>query len=295
LKYLVVVSLVIQYSAISLAQMVLNQEGQAFTDVPYFNAVFIRATGLKSVEGKVSIKKPGDIIRESKDFFRIEFDSLGRVIKITETKTDAEKKDTTYHSYQYDDDGKLRYYGKYESGGLIANYFIFNEEGKLVKLEQRKDILSRSGELEKTVLVNTELYIYQKLPVGEKKIFLNSYNLPYMEETEERNSDGYLLSRTQRLKMSDAQQTKKYAYNEKGLLKSIGVHYNNSEKPIEEHVFKYDELGNLIEKHAFKSSVFVEDLQLIYDPKTAILSSFIQLNKSTGIMKIVRFNQLSYF
>jgi hypothetical protein len=115
-----------------------------------------------------------------------------------------------------------------------------------------------------------------------------------MEETEERNTDGYLLSRTQRLKMSDAQQTKKYVYNEKGLLKSVGVHYNNSEKPNEEHVFRYDELGNLIEKHTFKSSVFVEDLQLIYDPKTAILSSFIQLNKSTGMMKIVRFNLVSY-
>jgi hypothetical protein len=275
--------------------MILNQEGQAFTDIPFFNAVFVRTSGLKSLEGKVSIKKPGDIIRESKDYYRIEFDSLGRVIKITETKTEADKKDTIYQSFQYNANSKLVYFGRYESGGLTANYLIFNEEEKLVKLEQRKDILSRSGELEKTVLVNTELYTYQKLPVGEKKIYLNSYNLPYMEETEERNPDGYLLSRTQRLKMSEAQQTKRYTYNDKGLLKSYGIYYNNSDLPIEEQVFRYDELGNLIEKHAYKSGTFVEDLQLIYDPKTAILSSFIQLNKSTGMMKIVRLSQLSFF
>ncbi|MBM3161673.1 MAG: hypothetical protein FJZ66_10100, partial [Bacteroidetes bacterium] len=276
-------------------QMVLNQEGQAFTDVPFFNATFVRASGLKSMEGKVSIKKPGDIIRESKDIYRIEFDSLGKVTKIMETKTQNVKKDTVYQSFQYDKNGKLLCLGKYEFGGLTANYMIFDAEGKLVKLEQRKDILSKNGEVEKTVLVNTESYTYQKLPFGEKKIFLNSYNLPYMEETEDRNTDGYLILRTQRLKMSDAQQIKKYDYNDKGLLRSIAVHYNNSEKPIEEQFFRYDELGNLIEKHSYKSGVFVEDLQLIYDPKTACIASFIQLNKLSGVMKIVTLNDLVFF
>jgi len=275
--------------------MVLNQEGQAFTDVPFFNATFVRASGLKSMEGKVSIKKPGDIIRESKDIYRIEFDSLGKVTKIMETKTQNVKKDTVYQSFQYDKNGKLLCLGKYEFGGLTANYMIFDAEGKLVKLEQRKDILSKNGEVEKTVLVNTESYTYQKLPFGEKKIFLNSYNLPYMEETEDRNTDGYLILRTQRLKMSDAQQIKKYDYNDKGLLRSIAVHYNNSEKPIEEQFFRYDELGNLIEKHSYKSGVFVEDLQLIYDPKTACIASFIQLNKLSGVMKIVTLNDLVFF
>lgn len=275
--------------------MVLNQEGQAFTDVPFFNATFVRASGLKSMEGKVSIKKPGDIIRESKDIYRIEFDSLGKVTKIIETKTQNGKKDTVYQSFQYDKNGKLLCLGKYEFGGLTANYMIFDAEGKLVKLEQRKDILSKNGEVEKTVLVNTESYTYQKLPFGEKKIFLNSYNLPYMEETEDRNTDGYLILRTQRLKMSDAQQIKKYDYNDKGLLRSIAVHYNNSEKPIEEQFFRYDELGNLIEKHSYKSGVFVEDLQLIYDPKTACIASFIQLNKLSGVMKIVTLNDLVFF
>ncbi len=274
--------------------MVLNQEGQAFTDIPYFNLAFVRASGLKSLEGKVSIKKPGEIIKETKDFYRIEFDSIGRVVKILETKTEDDKRDTIYQSFQYNEKDKLLYYGKFESGGLTANYFIFNEEGKIVKLEQRKDIINKIGELEKTVLVNSEMYTYQKLPIGEKKIYLNSYNLPYMEETEERNSDGYLLTRIQRLKMADAQQVKKFYYNEKGLLKGLAVHYNNSEKPIEEQLFRYDDLGNLIEKHSHKSGIFVEDLQLVYDPKTACLSSFIQLNKSTGIMKIVRLNQISY-
>jgi len=275
--------------------MVLNQEGQAFTDVPFFNATFVRASGLKSMEGKVSIKKPGDIIRESKDIYRIEFDSLGKVTKIMETKTQNVMKDTVYQSFQYDKNGKLLCLGKYEFGGLTANYMIFDAEGKLVKLEQRKDILSKNGEVEKTVLVNTESYTYQKLPFGEKKIFLNSYNLPYMEETEDRNTDGYLILRTQRLKMSDAQQIKKYDYNDKGLLRSIAVHYNNSEKPIEEQFFRYDELGNLIEKHSYKSGVFVEDLQLIYDPKTACIASFIQLNKLSGVMKIVTLNDLVFF
>jgi len=275
--------------------MVLNQEGQAFTDVPFFNATFVRASGLKSMEGKVSIKKPGDIIRESKDIYRIEFDSLGKVTKIMETKTQNVMKDTVYQSFQYDKNGKLLCLGKYEFGGLTVNYMIFDAEGKLVKLEQRKDILSKNGEVEKTVLVNTESYTYQKLPFGEKKIFLNSYNLPYMEETEDRNTDGYLILRTQRLKMSDAQQIKKYDYNDKGLLRSIAVHYNNSEKPIEEQFFRYDELGNLIEKHSYKSGVFVEDLQLIYDPKTACIASFIQLNKLSGVMKIVTLNDLVFF
>lgn len=275
--------------------MILNQEGQAFSDVPFFNELFVKASKIKSIEGKISIKKPGDIIKETKDVYRIEFDSLGRVLKIFETKIENDKKDTLYSHFRYNSDGKLKCSGKFEFGGLTTNYYQFNEEGKIIKLEQKKDIINKSGEIENSILVNSEVYTYQKLTIGEKKIYLNSYNLPYMEETEERNSDGYLLSRTQKLKMSDARQTKKFNYNEKGLLSSTSIFYNNSEKPIEELFFRYDDLGNLIERHVYKSGVFMEDLQLIYDPKTACLSSFILLNKTTGVMKIVRFYQLNHF
>jgi hypothetical protein len=245
--------------------MINNISGNAFTDAPYFDQKIILANKIKSIEGTFSRKKDGDIIRATNDVFNYKFDSLGRLESILQTKTDAIKKDTTIQFYFYDSLNRLVMQRKTEFGGVSAYYFDFDSIGRVVKITQKRDVLDKFGNLKQSFLMNQEYKTYEQSSLGSKTIVSNNYNLPYKEEWEIRNADGYLLESIENFKMIELLKSKKYFYNEKGLLSSIAIYENNTPNPIEENIFKYDALGNLIEKHTKRNGIFIKDLQIIYD------------------------------
>ena len=275
--------------------MINNITGNAFTDVPYFDQKIIYANRIKSIEGTFSRKKDGDIIRATNDIFNYKFDSLGRLESILETKTDALKKDTTVHFYFYDSLNRLVMQRKTEFGGVSAYYFDFDSIGRVVKITQKRDVLDKFGNLKQSFLMNQEYKSYEESSLGSKTIVSNNYNLPYKEEWEIRNADGYLLESVENFIMIELLKSKKYLYNEKGLLSSIAIYENNAPNPIEETIFKYDALGNLIEKHTKRNGIFIKDLQIIYDNKTQLLGSFIQREVASNLMYIVRFKDYKFY
>ena len=275
--------------------MINNISGNAFTDAPYFDQKIILANKIKSIEGTFSLKKDGDIIRATNDVFNYKFDSLGRLESILQTKTDALKKDTTVQFYFYDSLNRLVMQRKTEFGGVSAYYFDFDSIGRVVKITQKRDVLDKFGNLKQSFLMNQEYKTYEQSSLGSKTIVSNNYNLPYKEEWEIRNADGYLLESIENFKMIELLKSKKYFYNEKGLLSSIAIYENNSPNPIEENIFKYDALGNLIEKHTKRNGIFIKDLQIIYDNKTQLLGSFIQREVASNLMYIVRFKDYRFY
>jgi len=279
----------------SWGQMINNITGNAFTDAPYFDQKIIYANRIKSIEGTFSRKKDGDIIRPTNDVFIYKFDSLGRLEAILETKTDALKKDTTVQFYFYDSLNRLIMQRKTEFGGVSAYYFDFDSIGRVVKITQKRDVLDKFGNLKQSFLMNQEYKSYEESSLGSKTIVSNNYNLPYKEEWEIRNADGYLLESIENFKMIELLKSKKYFYNEKGLLSSIAIYENNAPNPIEENIFKYDALGNLIEKHTKRNGIFIKDLQIIYDNKTQLLGSFIQREVASNLMYIVRFKDYKFY
>ena len=279
----------------SWGQMINNITGNAFTDAPYFDQKIIYANRIKSIEGTFSRKKDGDIIRPTNDVFIYKFDSLGRLEAILETKTDALKKDTTVQFYFYDSLNRLIMQRKTEFGGVSAYYFDFDSIGRVVKITQKRDVLDKFGNLKQSFLMNQEYKTYEQSSLGSKTIVSNNYNLPYKEEWEIRNADGYLLESIENFKMIELLKSKKYFYNEKGLLSSIAIYENNAPNPIEENIFKYDALGNLIEKHTKRNGIFIKDLQIIYDNKTQLLGSFIQREVASNLMYIVRFKDYKFY
>ena len=275
--------------------MINNISGNAFTDAPYFDQKIIFANKIKSIEGTFSLKKNGDIIRATSDVFRYKFDSLGRIESIFETKTEAGKKDSSLQFYLYDSLNRLVMQRKTEFGGISAYYFERDSLGRIVKITQKRDVLDKFGKLQQSFFMNQEYKSYQQSSSGSKTVVSNNYNLPYKEEWEIRNADGYLLESIESYKMTQLVKSKKYFYNEKGLLARISIHENNAPIPIEEDIFQYDSLGNLIEKHNYRNGIFIKDLQVIYDNKTQLLGSLIQREVSSNLMYIVRFKDYKFY
>lgn len=275
--------------------MICTIDGNAFTDQPFFDTTFIHRNHIQAINGTYSIKKEADMIRQTDDFFRYEFDTLGRLVETFEVRFKNNHKDTIFNHYEYNTQGKITLHRKTESGGITAFHNFYDSLGRVIKTEHRREILDSLGRLSQSLLINSETMKYQTFEYGYKKTVYNNYNLPYLEQTEKRTPEGYLIEQTQRMKMASSEYKKKFVYGEGGLPGSIAFVYNDSEIPYEEWRFRYDKFGNVIEKLVYKNGKEVNNLQIIYDTKTELLSATIQQEANTNYLLILRFQEYCYY
>lgn len=278
------------------SQILLNQEGEAFTETPFFNSDVIRSNHIKSIEGNYSTKKPGEVIRESSDWFRYRFDEKGRLLESLDIRTVNRKKDTTLNQYSYDANNLLVEHRKTENGGFTTSKFIYDSLNRILSESTYRDIVSSENhQVLQSNLVNTEYFQYVVRPNECEQVRYNSYKLPYMDEVSFYNKDGYLVERKTNYRMSSIEHSTKYSYDEHGLLASK-AHYNDHDELAEqEWRYRYDSFGNLIEVLYYRYGQLQKDLQIVFDTKTQLLGSTIQRDVVTNVLLILRFTKFTYF
>jgi hypothetical protein len=283
------------FSNFVVGQILDNSRGEAFTDQPFFNQEFIVKNKIKSFQGEFSYKKSGDIMRQTDYISAYTFDEKGRLLTQFETRIQNGRADTSYIQYSYSDSNLLMIIRKKDSHGYTSSHFTYDSLGRVIQEETRRDVLDTIGKVKQSIVLNSETMEYRNFPFQEKKTLFNSYKLPYVEEMNYFNADGYLIEKEERLKMTSGIVRYIYAYNDKGLLESIQKKNNLDGSNQEEWVFKYDKFGNLIEKHVFKNGVFMTNIQIMYNRETFLLSSILRVEVSTNYMTILRFKSYEFF
>lgn len=276
------------------AQVLDNRMGEAFTDKPFFNEDFVKRNRLKRLNGTYTYKNEGGAMRETKFMHVFEFDNDGRLISTYETRTDDGTKDTAWNIYEYDEYGFLGTYRKTDEEGFTTIRYTNDSIGRVIKEEYVREIDS-NGRIIQTISFNEEYIEYMEFERQTKSTRYNNYNLPYLDEFYNYNDLGYLVSREERIKMTSSVYTYTYEYNDKGKLSAIKKTSNREEGIIEEMTFKYDELGNLLEKRVYRNGEFTTDIQIIYNSQTKLLSAVLTKQVSTGFMTIVRFKDYEFF
>lgn len=276
------------------AQVLDNRMGEAFTDKPFFNEDFVKRNRLKRLIGTYTYKNDGAAMRETKFKHVYEFDNEGRLISTYETRTDDGTKDTAWNIYAYDEYGFLDVYRKTDEEGFTTIRYTNDSIGRVIKEEYVREIDS-NGRIIQTLSFNEEHIEYMEFDKQTKSTRYNNYNLPYLDEFYNYNELGYLISREERIKMTSSVYTYTHEYNDKGKLSAIKKTSNREEGIIEEMTFKYDELGNLLEKRVYRNGEFTTDIQIIYNSQTKLLSAVLTKQVSTGFMTIVRFKDYEFF
>lgn len=184
---------------------------------------------------------------------------------------------------------------KTESGGLTSYHYQYDSLNRVISIEQKRDVLNSNGEMLSSISINKETMKYFKIQSGYKKVTYNNYGLPYMDEFETQNVDGYKLDETQKYRMGSTEYKKKFFYNDRGLLSSFATYYNNSENPVQESQFKYDNFGNVTERMNYSDGNFIGELQIIYDTKTQLLGSTIEKQAGSNLLLILRFKNIQFF
>jgi len=272
-------------------QMLLNQDGEAFTTDPFFNSKFIQNNKIKTIKGTYSFKKNKDLIRKVPGSYTYKFNKKGRLNSCIDIRWNGKTLDTTLQYYEYNQLGAIISIKKSENNGVTLQEFQRDSLNRIISTSNYRVILNDKGEVVKKNEMNTETMRYSK----EKRTTYNSYNLPYLISYDNYNEDGYKTSSIDKLKMGGTIYKKEYDYNDKGLLISIETFYDKHLKPVEELNFKYDNFGNLMERHEFKQGVFTKDFQVIFDTKTGLLHSIIDRNPVNNFMSIIRFTKYEFY
>jgi len=277
------------------AQVLENQQGNAFTDKPFFSEKFIHQNHIKQLSGHYVLKKKGEQMKTTEYKYVYDFDRDGHLVSSYETMPNDGTRDTIWNIYAYDKHNNLSVFKKTDQDGFTSIYYEYDSLGRVISEEYKREIDTGNHVISRVLTFNKEHMEYFDFDRQTKRTRYNSYDLPYLDEFFNYNELGYLVERIERVKMTSDVYTYSYEYNDKGLLSAIRKASNRKEDFLEELTFKYDELSNLIEKHITKDGVFTTDIQIVYNSKSKLVSSIITRQVSTGYMMILRFKEVEYY
>lgn len=286
MKYLPLLFLIIP--SLSFSQFLINKEGQAFTQVPFFNHAFVKALKIAELKGSVSFKKKFDVIQTTADWLNYHFDTLGYLIQIEEVKKVGEKYDTSNIFFSYDQFHQLTQLKNKVAGHWITTQFSFDTIGKI-----NQEIHYQEVSFGKPILLNWETIKSIPLENGTLKRFYNENNIKVKEQTFLTLKNGEETEEIERWAQGFEQVKKKQFFTNNRLVeRSIFINYDLVAK--EQQVFSYDSDGDLISKKLFRNGEKIQEWQIIYDTKNKILSAVLILDEKTETLKILRYTVIKH-
>lgn len=287
----------IHFSACS--QMLNNSEGDAFLESPFFNETNIKANKIKRITGSYHFKKINDRMRPTGLVYGCEFDNQGRIIMQYETTRFLDKVDTIVNHFEYNEKGLLKIHRKYDANAYYAEVFEYDQEGRMIRIEYRKDINKNVNPLrfvlDKQYLISFETHSYEKFEQQEKKTHYNNFGLPFQYTFYYYNDLGYLTQIIENMAVSSGQRKTTFSYNERGLIaekRMVSSVMGNSSFKI---TYTYDPIGNLLSSEMHRSGVYTTETQVIYNSKTGLVSSLLKRQIDSQLITILQFDNYEFY
>ncbi len=291
--------LIFFFSSSAGAQMLDNSKGEAFTDRPYFNEDFVRNNKISKISGRFTVKKVGDILRDTDLIKNFEFDEQGRLIKTFETTQGALGKDTVVQLYEYDEKNRLKVMRMTDRHGFYATHYEYDEKDRVVRKELRRNLNAHKDlsnfELGKEFIVTFELSSYIEFDNQVKRTVRNSFDIPFRETIYYYDEHGVLVRERDRIIRTSATTTKEYFYNEKGYMDSIAIATPKSQVKNKNYSYRYDSFDNLEVMEYYKDGVHTTEHQIIYDHKTTLLKYILVKEVATAYITILTIDEVEFF
>lgn len=286
MKYLLLLFLIIP--RLSFSQFLINKEGQAFTQVPFFNHAFVKALKIAELKGSVSLKKKFDVIQTTADWLNYHFDTLGHLIQIEEVKKVGEKCDTSSTFFSYDEFHQLTQIKNKVAGHWITTQFSFDSSGKI-----NQEIQYQEGSAGKPIMLKWETIKIIPLENGMLKKIYNENNIEFKEQTFLTLKNDEETEEIERWTLGFEQVKKKQFFTNNRLVER-SIFMNDDSLAQVREVFSYDNQGELISKKLMRNGENIQEWQIIYDAKNKVLSAVLILDEKKGTLKILRYTVIKH-
>ena len=258
----------------SFAQL-FNPEVEWFQEEDFFNQDFINNHSIKQFRSSFYTKQDGEFIDITKSFTLAQFKRNGQLSQKISGSEWLQKVDSTFYTYQYDEDGRLLNKGEF-LGQLKFQYIhVYNDASELEKL-----IKMDMAELPYEV-VSIKKFKEEQSTEGTTIILsLNDKGKPYMKETSV-SEDGKLLSKKLEYLVNSNFQETVFNYLD-GKLRTKTITSNMGKNLLEEYNYYYDEKGNWDEIVVMKNGERDRKIAFVYNSEslpTAMVIRYYQEKK----------------
>jgi hypothetical protein len=281
------------------SQLLDNSQGNALSDRPFFNEDLIRQNKIKSISGDFTVKKVGDILRDTELGRTYFFNEQGQLVKSMETTQASIGFDTLVSYFEYNDEGNITAVRTKDHYGFYATIYKFDSSGRVVREEFRRNLNKNSSslnfEIGKEFLVTYETSSYQEFDGQQKRTISNSYGTPYKDIFTYYDTDGLVTQKVERLLRTSGTKTTNYFYNEKGLLDTIRINSTQSGIKKREYIFTYDEWNNLIKKEYYKNGEYITEERVLYDDETMMINYIMTQEVSTGYIMVLELSEYKFY
>lgn len=281
------------------AQLLDNSDGNAFTDRPFFNERLIRENNIKSISGDFTVKKVGDILRDTELGRTYVFNKKGQLVKSFETTQASIGFDTLVSYYEYNDRGDITAIRTKDHYGFYATIYEYDSLGRVVREEFRRNLNKNKSSLNlnigKEYVVTYETSDYKEYDGQQKRTVYNSYGTPFKDVFTYYDESGLIKEKVERLQRTSGSKKTLYSYNEKGLIDTLEIISNQSGKQNRLYVFKYDEWNNLVKKEYYKNGEYTTEVRVLYDEETMLINYIMTQEVSTGYITVLELKEYAFF
>lgn len=285
----------------STAQMIDNELGKAFTDVPYFNKDFIRHRGIKTISGQYIHYKLGDKLRETDFYKKFIFNRKGELILIKERSHLTSGHKTAIDYFEYDEDGNIVAHRHYDHFSAYMYLYTYDELGRVLSKEFRQNYHRGNYEGNEYVIgeefkVSLERFNYQDYHGQQQQfVYSNDSDLPYKDVFSYFDNDGKLVEVTEKLRRASSSKSTSYHYNEEELIDSIAVNSRAANSRQLSTSFTYDTKGNLSSKREFINGEMSTKTEVIYNEETNLINDILIQNVATNFIRIIELRNYTHF
>lgn len=280
------------------AQLINNQQGQAFTELPFFTADSLKKHQIKGFKGKFNIKKMRHPMVETDFELVYSFDEHGRFIQHYETQAIGKILDTLVISYLYYPTGDLKLIRREDRIGFLSTHYFYDEKKRVIRTEIHRDVDTGGTEIQPLFsgdnLLDFETFHYDSSENQIKKTSYNRYDIPYQTEISYYENGKLTVVETTLLRTQERTKTE-YSFDEKGNLIQLKTFDVKTPEINQEFRFTYDKFKNLLEKKTYKNGEFLSEISVIYNYQTGLLSSILTHDLRTNDISIVRFENYVYY
>lgn len=265
-----------------------------------FNERFIKDNQVKSIIGKISVKKDMQPILSKGLIVKYSFDRQGKLSEQIKTMSlRGGRIDTTQSSFSYSQNNQLIQKAHYYVKAYDAIRYSYNEESEIISeivvrganSNQYKYGFDKGTE----TIVKQERCEWEKLnDTTQKVIYYNSSERPYKERTITLNAIGQKQSENTTFYLTRKRKLITYKYGPEGKLIKI-IDYSNlgGQKTIT-NTYEYDEYGNLNSSKIFTNGKLSYTQEFLYDPQTFFLSAQLSKDESARSIKIIQYEYQFY-
>jgi hypothetical protein len=285
---------IVLYSGSAQAQIFLNELGNVFGDLPYYNQEFIMNNRIKSIRGKYLTKAELDYIYPSSDFVYYEFNRSGQLIYERRCKY----LDTTDLHYEYHNNSMLAKAFKRDKYCYHVYTYDYDINRRLLRSRYYQQRTDRSNaepyDSVKAKLITEQTFDYMELSeIMYKKIYLNSSGEGYKDEFFHMDEDQKLLRQESKLKVGSGITEVDYQYDEMGRLTEKLSKVKFITEKTKKFEYTYDDQGNLEVIMEYRNNFHLTEYQIVYKAD-ATLKAIIKRNVPSNFMTILKFTEYIY-